>query len=55
VKPLHIFSEPYGTTGNIGDNFRRLLGAPTLDPLQTVIRESIQNIADAAKLGRLAP
>lgn len=51
MKPLHIFSEPYGTTGNIGDNFRRLLGAPTLDPLQTVIRESIQNIADAAKLG----
>ncbi|AEF43662.1 hypothetical protein SerAS12_0507 [Serratia sp. AS12] len=51
MKPLHMFSEPYGTTGNISDNFRRLLGAPTLDPLQTVIRESIQNIADAAKLG----
>lgn len=51
VKPFQIFSEPYGSTGNIGDNVRRLLGAPTLDPLQTVIRESLQNIADAAKLG----
>ena len=44
-------SERYGTTGNIGDNFHRLLGAPSLDPLQTVIREAVQNIADAAKLG----
>ena len=48
---LELFSEPFGSTGNLGDNIRRLLGAPTLDPLQTVIRESIQNIADAAKLG----
>ncbi len=48
---LHLHSEPYGSTGNIGENFRRLLGAPSLDPLQTVIRESVQNIADAAKLG----
>lgn len=51
VRPFGIFSEPFGSTGNIGDNIRRLLGAPTLDPLQTVIRESLQNIADAAKLG----
>ena len=51
VIPFQLFSEPYGSTGNIGDNVRRLLGAPTLDPLQTVIRESLQNIADAAKLG----
>ena len=51
IKPLKLFSEPFGSTGNIGDNVRRLLGAPTLDPLQTVIRESLQNIADAAKLG----
>ncbi|EJM85114.1 hypothetical protein PMI34_04365 [Pseudomonas sp. GM74] len=51
IKPLELFSEPFGSTGNIGDNIRRLLGAPTLDPLQTVIRESLQNIADAAKLG----
>lgn len=48
---LDLFSEPYGSTGNIGDNFRRLLGAPSLDPLQTLIREAVQNIADAAKLG----
>lgn len=49
--PLSLHSEPYGSTGNIGENFRRLLGAPTLDPLQTVIREAVQNIADAARLG----
>lgn len=48
---LHLHSEPYGSTGNIGENFRRLLGAPTLDALQTVVRESVQNIADAAQLG----
>jgi len=52
MKTLQLFSEPYGATGNIGENFRRLLGAPTLSPLQTVIREAVQNIADAAKLGR---
>ena len=48
---MQLYSEPYGSTGNIGENFRRLLGAPSLDPLQTVVRESVQNIADAAKLG----
>jgi hypothetical protein len=48
---LRLHSEPYGSTGNIGENFRRLLGAPTLDALQTVVRESVQNIADAAQLG----
>lgn len=52
MNTLHLYSEPYGSTGNIGENFRRLLGAPTLDPLQTLIRESVQNIADAAKLGQ---
>ena len=46
-----LYSEPYGITGNIGENFRRLLGAPSLDPLQTVIREAVQNVADSAKLG----
>jgi len=51
LKSLELFSEPFGSTGNIGDNVRRLLGAPTVDPLQTVIREALQNIADAAKLG----
>ncbi len=49
---MQLHSEPYGSTGNIGENFRRLLGAPSLDPLQTVIRESVQNVADAAKLGK---
>lgn len=49
---LVLYSEPYSSTGNIGENFRRLLGAPTLDRLQTVIREAVQNIADAAKLGQ---
>ena len=48
---LDLHSEPYGSTGNIGENFRRVLGAPTLDPLQTLVREAVQNIADAAKLG----
>jgi len=51
MSPLELHSEPYGSTGNIGENFRRLLGAPTLDPLQTVIREAVQNIADAARPG----
>ena len=46
-----LYSEPYGITGNIGENFRRLLGTPSLDPLQTVIREAVQNVADSAKLG----
>ena len=51
MDPLDLHSEPYGATGNIGENFRRLLGAPSLDTLQTVIREAVQNIADAANLG----
>lgn len=49
---LSLYSEPYGSTGNIGENFLRLLGTPSTDPLQTVIREAVQNIADAAKLGQ---
>ncbi|TIN80174.1 MAG: hypothetical protein E5Y09_04895 [Mesorhizobium sp.] len=52
MNTLDLYSEPYSSTGNIGENFRRLLGAPTLDRLQTVIREAVQNIADAAKLGQ---
>ncbi|MER9175296.1 hypothetical protein NKH72_17100 [Mesorhizobium sp. M0955] len=51
MNKLDLYSEPYGSTGNIGENFRRLLGAPALGPLQTLIREAVQNIADAAKLG----
>ena len=45
---LSLHSEQYSSTGNIGENSQRLLGAPSLDPLQTVIREAVQNIADAA-------
>lgn len=51
LQPLTLHTEPYGATGNIGENFLRLLGTPTLSQLQTVIREAVQNIADAAKLG----
>jgi len=48
LRKVSLQSEAYGSTGNIGENFRRLLGAPALDPVQTVIREAIQNVADAA-------
>ena len=51
LNSLSLYSEPYSSTGNIGENFRRLLGAPSLDTLQAVIREALQNVADAAKLG----
>ena len=52
--PLHrlsLQSERYASTGNIGQNVRRLLGTPSSDPLETVVRESLQNIADAALPG----
>lgn len=52
AESLGLHAEPYGTTGNVGENFNRLLGMPAHDPLHTVIREAVQNIADAAKLGR---
>lgn len=46
---LSLFSEPFAPTGNMaGEGFRRLLGRPALGLLQTVLRESIQNIVDAA-------
>ncbi|MDS1308888.1 hypothetical protein [Marinobacter xiaoshiensis] len=48
---MNLHSEQYGRSGNIGENFRKLLGSPALDPLQTVIRESVQNTLDASKLG----
>lgn len=48
---IHRFSEPYAATGNIGDSgITKLLGTPDLDLLQTVLRESVQNCCDAAKL-----
>ena len=48
---LSLQSERYASTGNIGENVRRLLGTPSSDPLETVIRESLQNVADAALPG----
>ena len=48
---LSLQSERYASSGSIGENARRLLGTPSSDPLQTVIRESIQNIVDAALPG----
>lgn len=47
IEKLRLHSEKYSSTGNIGENLQRLLGAPSLDPLQTVIREAVQNVADA--------
>src|SRR5690625_2295215 len=52
IRVTDLYSEPYGSTGNLGDNFLRLLGAPSIDNFQTVIRESVQNIADAALPGK---
>ena len=48
---LSLQSESYASTGNIGENVRRLLGTPSSDRLETVVRESLQNIADAALPG----
>ena len=49
---LELFSEPFAKTGNIAaDGFKRLLGCPAQDLLQTMLRESIQNSIDAALPG----
>lgn len=49
MTPLTLFSEPFAPTGNMaGEGFRRLLGRPALGLLQTVLRESLQNVVDAA-------
>jgi len=50
---LSLHSEPYAPTGNIGDSgFRKLLGTPSLDLMQTVVREAVQNCCDADKDGK---
>lgn len=50
---LELFSEPFARSGNIAaDGFRKLLGRPAQDLLQTVLREAIQNSVDAGRLGR---
>lgn len=52
MNALKLFSEPFARTGNIAaDGFRKLLGRPAQDLLQTVLREAIQNSVDAGRLG----
>lgn len=52
MKPLHLHSEKFASTGNLtGEGFRKLLGRPSLDLLQTVVREAIQNSMDATLPG----
>lgn len=49
---LNLFSEPYSPSGNVAaDGVKKLLGAPRLDLLQTLVREAVQNSCDAAKSG----
>jgi hypothetical protein len=49
---LSLFSEPYSPSGNVAaDGVKKLLGAPRLDLLQTLVREAVQNSCDAAKNG----
>lgn len=46
---LHLYSEPFAKTGNMAaEGFKRLLGRPNHSLLQTLIREGIQNVLDAA-------
>lgn len=50
LTPLDRESEPYSRYGNISaDGIQRLLGAPNLDALQILIRETVQNSWDAGK------
>lgn len=45
---IRLYSEPFAKTGNIAaEGSKRLLGRPALGLLQTLIRESIQNVLDA--------
>lgn len=46
---LSLHSEPYSPSGNLAaDGFRKLLGAPSIDLVQTLVRETVQNSCDAA-------
>lgn len=50
---LELYSEPFSKNGNLaGEGFRRLLGRPNLNLLQTLVRESLQNVIDATLPGR---
>lgn len=52
LRQLQLYSEPYAPTGNIGDSgIRKLLGTPSLDIVQTLVREAVQNSCDAANSG----
>lgn len=47
--PLTIHSEAYSASGNLAaDGYLKLLGAPSIDLVQTVVREAVQNSCDAA-------
>ena len=48
MRKLQHFAQQLRPDGNFGENITRVLGTPDLGPLHTVIRESVQNIADAA-------
>ena len=46
---LDLHREPFAPTGSMaGEGFRRLLGRPKLDLIETVVRETLQNSIDAA-------
>lgn len=50
MKRLQLYSEPFAKTGNMAaEGYRRLLGRPVLDLMQTLVREGIQNVLDAAQ------
>lgn len=47
--PLTLHSEAYSASGNLAaDGYLKLLGAPSIDLVQTVVREAVQNSCDAA-------
>lgn len=46
---LTLHSEAYSPSGNLAaDGYLKLLGAPSIDLVQTVVREAVQNSCDAA-------
>lgn len=49
ARSLRLLSEAYSASGNLAaDGYRKLLGAPSINLIQTVIREAVQNSCDAA-------
>ena len=46
---LSLHSEAFSASGNLAaDGYRKLLGAPSIDLMQTLVREAVQNSCDAA-------